>query len=66
LGHRIYNGGIAFLIYTNDLPKRTFNTNHNNNTKRVLFSDDTNVIVNNQSLINSGRDIHMVFKNMNE
>jgi hypothetical protein len=62
---RIYNGDIAFLIYTLELHKTTFNTNHNNNTKRVLFADDTSVIVNNPSLINSERDVYMVFKNMN-
>jgi hypothetical protein len=59
-------GPLIFLIYTNDLPKTTFNTNHNNNSKRVLFADDTSVIVDNPSSINSQRDIHMVFENMNE
>ena len=58
---RVYNGAIAFLTYTNYLPKTTFNTNHNNNTKRILFVDDTSVIVNNQMLINSERDIVCLF-----
>ena len=56
---------LFFLIYTNNLPKTTFNINHNSNTKIVLFADDTSVISNNSSLIDSERDINMLFKNMN-
>ena len=59
-------GPLLFLIYSNDLPKIAFNTNQNNNTKIVLFADDTSVIVSNQSLTNFERDINIVFKNMNE
>jgi len=58
-------GPLIFLIYT-DLPKTTFNTNHNNNTKRALFAVNTSVMVNNPSLFNSESDINMVFKNANE
>jgi hypothetical protein len=38
----------------------------NNNTKTVLFADDTGVSVNNPSLTNFERDINVVFTNMNE
>jgi RNA processing factor Prp31 len=35
-------------------------------TRRVLFDDDTSVIVSNPNLTDFERDINMVFKNMNE
>jgi len=59
-------GPLLFLIYINVLPKITFLTNHNNNTKIVLCADDTSVIVNNLCSANFERDINFVFKNMNE
>ena len=58
-------GPLLFLIYINGLPKITFNTNHNNNTKILLCADDTSVVVINLSLVDFERDINVVFKNMN-
>ena len=58
-------GPLLFLIYINDSPKLAFNTNQNNNTKIILFADDTSVIVSNPNLTSFERDINMVFKNMN-
>jgi hypothetical protein len=57
-------GPLDILNHTNDLPKRTFNTNHNNNTKIVSFSDNTSVIVNNPRFINFERDINTVFETL--
>jgi len=68
-------GPLLFLIYIKGLPKITFHTNHNNNTKIVLCADGTSVIVNNLSAADFERDmnafflhwdINVLFKNVNE
>jgi hypothetical protein len=45
---------ILFLFYINDLPKAV-----NNNSKLVLFVDDTRVIVSNPNLVNFKNDLEL-------
>jgi hypothetical protein len=39
-------GPLLFLLYINDIPKVTINTNSDVNLKTISFADDTSVIVN--------------------
>jgi hypothetical protein len=53
-------GPILFPFYINDLPKAV-----NNNSKPVLFADDTSVIVSNPNLINFKNDLIFSFEQLN-
>jgi len=57
---------LIFFIYINDLPNVTIHTNLSDNSKTILFGDDTSVIVNNSNLTDFEEVINMVLKNMNE
>jgi hypothetical protein len=50
-------GPIPFLFYINDLPKVV-----NNNSKPVLFADDTSIIVSNPSVANFKNDLTLAFE----
>jgi hypothetical protein len=45
-------GPMLFPFHINDLPKAV-----NNNSKPVLFADDTSIIVSNRKLVNFKNDI---------
>jgi hypothetical protein len=53
-------GSLLFLFYINDLAKAG-----NNNSKPVLFGDDTSVIVNNPNLVNFKNDLIFSFEQLN-
>jgi hypothetical protein len=53
-------GPMLFLFYVNDLPKAV-----NNNSKPVLFSNDTSVIVSNPNLVNFENDLIFSFEQLN-
>jgi hypothetical protein len=52
---------VLFLLYINDLPKEV-----NYNSKSVMFTDDTSIIVNNPNLVNFKNDIISSFRQLNE
>jgi protein associated with RNAse G/E len=53
-------GPILFLFYINDLPKVV-----NNNSKPVLFADDTSNIVSSPSVENFKNDPTLAFEQLN-
>jgi hypothetical protein len=59
-------GLLLFLIYINDLPNITIDTNLSDTPKTVLFVDDTSIIVNNPNFTDFEKVVHMVFENMNK
>ena len=57
---------MLFLIYINDLPNVTINTNVSDNPKTIITADDTSVKVNKLNSTDFDKFINTVFKNMNE
>jgi hypothetical protein len=53
-------GPILFLSYINDLPKVV-----NNNSKPVLFTDDTSIIVSSPNVANFTNDLTLAFEQLN-
>jgi hypothetical protein len=51
---------VLFLFYINDLPEVV-----KNNSKPVLFADDTNVIDSNTDLVNFKNDLTFSFEQLN-
>jgi hypothetical protein len=54
-------GSLLFLFYINDLPQIT-----NDNSKIVLFADDTSIIITNPNPTNLENSVNKIFQHINE
>ena len=54
-------GPLLFLLYINDLPQIT-----NDNSKIVLFADDTSMIITNPNPLNFERSVNKIIQDINE
>jgi hypothetical protein len=54
-------GPLPFLLYINDLPQIT-----NDNSKTVLFADDTSIIITNPNNKNFENSVHKIFQHIYE
>jgi len=54
-------GPLLFLLYINDLPRIT-----NDNSKIILFADDTSMIITNPNPLNFEKSVNKIFQDINE
>ena len=54
-------GPLLFLLYGNDLPQIT-----NDNSKTVLFADDTSIIITNPNPTNFEKSVNKIIQGINE